>query len=125
MMRGERIFASAEAGETDALDMAQMTVAFIGTMERFRSIEIIGVAGVGCNHLAGAPRAPYSCPAAGAPIAASGLRSFGAPQSGPRSPTHTPGRKSGPQRVDPLRAEAGDRGQHSKCRGRAGLHLVK
>jgi hypothetical protein len=45
MMRGESIFGSAATEEGGALDMAQMTVAFIGMMERFRSLKIIPVAG--------------------------------------------------------------------------------
>jgi hypothetical protein len=45
MMRGERIFASAATEEGEALDMAQTTVAFIGTMERFRSRQIMAAAG--------------------------------------------------------------------------------
>jgi hypothetical protein len=39
MMRGERIFAPAAEEVGDASDMTQMTAAFIGMMERFRSIE--------------------------------------------------------------------------------------
>jgi hypothetical protein len=44
MMRGESIFGSAATEAGGALDMAQMTVAFIGMMERFRSLKITWLA---------------------------------------------------------------------------------